>query len=637
MYKSIVGVKMKLFLIKIFRIMVVLGVIVSLGSNIFQVNANTNTQPVITTIDRNNNIPFSFTKQEIGVARTQKVNLNTSAFETIAQNLFSDIYTKQTARFQIFPELTLDATFNQIDHTIHAGYIMSGILNNDPDSSILIVSTDGTVSANLEFQGKQYQLRDNGQGLYRFEEVDQTQFPEELDIIPDLSESSDGIFEPLLETTSADSGYIIDVLVVYTAAARSGAGSTTNMLNQINLAVSETNTGYERSGIFSRMRLVYTAEINYDESILSTSTGWGTALSQLTNQDNVIDEVRSLRNTYGADLVVMIVNNMTFCGIGWLMTPGYTYDSVGNSLVSRACTTGYYSFAHETGHNMGAHHDRLNTGGGTAMYSYSYGYQAPDSSFRTIMAYNCSTGCSRVNNWSNPEVLYNGKPTGVVSTASNSADNRLTLNNTAPIVSNFRATKVVPVAPTNLVVQNVKSTDITVTFADNSTDELGFKVERSADGATWSSFLTLAANTTSFVDQSPVCASQFFYRVYAYNQNGNSSYSNIASTGLIDCSPPAPLTDIRVLPSISSITLDWQTTNDNITYLVQIQDELSRMMALDQGLEINQLPITLAGLEKGTTYIITITATNEFGTTVNDPITVQTMREVIYLPLTSKQ
>ncbi len=627
---------MKLFSIKVIRITMLLGVILSLGFSSFRVNANTNNPPLITTIDRSIDTPFSITTQDIGVARTQKVNLNKSTFEKIAQNLFFDENLKQTARFQIFSDLAFNATFDQIEQTIQSGYIMSGTLNSDPNSSVLIVSTDGVISANFEFEGTQYQLRDNGQGIYQFEEVDQTQFPEELDIVPDLSASTSDVFEPLLDTTSADSGYIIDVLVVYTAAARSGAGGTTNMLNLINLAVSETNTGYERSGIFSRMRLVHAAEINYDEAILTTSNGWGTALSQLTNQDNVIDEVRSLRNTYGADLVVMIVNNMTYCGIGWLMTPNYTYDSVGNSLVSRACATGYYSFAHETGHNMGAHHDRLNTGGGTAMYSYSFGYQASDSSFRTIMAYNCSAGCPRVNNWSNPDVLYNGKPTGVISTASNSADNRLTLNNTAPIVSNFRATKVVPIAPTNLVIQDVKSTDITETFTDNSADELGFKVERSTDGATWSSFQTLAANTTSFMDESPVCGGQYFYRVYAYNQNGNSGYSNIATTGLIDCSPPAPLTDIRVLPSISSITLDWQTTNDNTTYLVQVQDGLTQTMALDQGLEISQLPYTISGLEKGHSYIITITATNDFGTLVNDPIIVDLPEFAIFLPLTSK-
>ncbi|MBW6473476.1 MAG: hypothetical protein K0B14_10155, partial [Anaerolineaceae bacterium] len=278
---------MKLFSIKIIRIIMLLGVIASLGFNIVQVNANTDNPPVMTTIDRDFNTPFSVTTQDVGVARTQKVNLNTSAFETIAQNLFTDKDTKQTARFQIFPDLVLDATFDQIDHTIHAGYIMSGKLNYDPDSSILMVSTDGVISAKLEFQEKQYQLTSYGKGNYQFEEIDQTQFPEELDIVPDLSETSESFYEPLLDTASADSGYVIDVLVVYTAAARSGAGGTTNMLNLINLAVSETNTGYERSGIFSRMRLVHTAEIIYDEAILTTSTGWGTALSKLTNQDNV--------------------------------------------------------------------------------------------------------------------------------------------------------------------------------------------------------------------------------------------------------------------------------------------------------------------------------------------------------------
>ncbi len=81
---------MKLFSIKVIQIIMLLGVLASLGFNISQVNANTNSTPIITTIDRNIDIPFSVTTQEIGVARTQKVNLNTSAFETMAQNLFTD-------------------------------------------------------------------------------------------------------------------------------------------------------------------------------------------------------------------------------------------------------------------------------------------------------------------------------------------------------------------------------------------------------------------------------------------------------------------------------------------------------------------------------------------------------------------
>ncbi len=625
---------MRLGLSKIFQVIIYTGIILSLGFNHSYVNATDNLPPTITLIDRNTDNSFSITSQEIGIARTQKVNLNEVAFEKIARELFADQKSIQPARLQIFPDLSVDVSFEKIDHTLQSGYILSGILNNDLDSSILMVSSEGLVSANLEFQGKQYQLRENGQGFYQFEEVDQAQFPDDLEQLPENSDPLEGIFDQNHAIASLDSSYVIDVLVVYTAAARSGAGGTTNMQNLINLAVSETNLGYQRSGVFSSMRLVHTAEINYDEAVLSNSSGWSTALSHLTARDNIIDEVHNLRDSYGADLVVMIVNNMTYCGIGWLMTPTYTNDSVGFSMVSRACATGYYSFAHETGHNMGAHHDRLNTDGGTAMFNYSYGYHDPNASFRTIMAYDCPSSCPRINNWSNPEVIYNGKPTGVSSSAINSADNRMTLNNTAAIVSNFRASKIAPVAPTNLVIQNIKSNGILVGFVDNSMDEQGFKVERSFDGKNWSPLLSLSANTTSFEDQRPVCGGQFFYRVYAYNQNGNSTFSNIASTGVINCNPPDPITDIKIFSSISSITLDWISNDSDIKYLIQIQEEANRPLVLDTGFEINQLPVTLSGLERGTTYIITITATNDFGVTVNDPVIVDTMSEVVYLPLT---
>ena len=90
------------------------------------------------------------------------------------------------------------------------------------------------------------------------------------------------------------------------------------------------------------------------------------------------------------------------------------------------------------GHNMGAHHDRANASGAGA-YRVFHGYQSPDQAFRTIMAYNCPGGCQRINYWSNPEVNYNGQPTGILYTDPNSADNRRTLNNTVFTVANFRA------------------------------------------------------------------------------------------------------------------------------------------------------------------------------------------------------
>ncbi|HSM24609.1 MAG TPA: M12 family metallo-peptidase [Anaerolineaceae bacterium] len=629
---------MSLFFSRFFRLVIILGIVFSLGFSSNQVFAENDTPISITTIDQNLNRPFSVNDNGIGVARSQEIKMNEQAIEQLAGKLFTNKNEKQKAKFQVFSDLEFEANFETIEDTLQSGFLMKGNLDNNPDSFITLVSTDGVISANLEYQGKQYHLKSNEQDGYYFEEIDQSQFPEELDALPLEADLSESFSDQSFDVPALDGGYVIDVMVVFTATARSKAGGTSQIQNLINLAVSETNTGYQRSGITSTMRLVHTTEINYDESILSSGSGWSTALSQLTNQDGIIDNVRDLRNTYGADLVVMIVDNTTYCGIGWLMNPSYTSDNVGYSVVSRNCATGYYSFAHETGHNMGAHHDRATAGGSTAMYSYSYGYQAPDSSFRTIMAYNCGgSSCPRINNWSNPNVLYNGKPTGVSSTAPNSADNRLTLNNTAPIVSNFRSAKVTPNAPTNLFVQQVKSNNISVTFTDNSTDEQGFKVERSLNGGSWSLFTTLPANTTSFVDaQSDLCSKNFSYRVYAYNQNGNSAFSNIATTGVFLCTEPAKITDLKVYTSTSSITLDWTPDSYNTQYKVEISSDLTKSMVFDAGLDVTQIPFTISGLEKGATYILTITGTNDYGEISNGPIYATTSKYAIFLPLTTK-
>ena len=596
---------------KFLQLIMVLGIVLSFIFPNGQVNAKDATPPTLTTIENTFEVPSSALNQEGKKSKIQKVSVNTQAIEQIAQNLKSINLSSQFARLQIFNDLSVDVNFDRVENTIQSGYIMTGSIENDPQSSILLVSTDGIVNANIDLKGNQYHLTMTNEGSYQFEEIDQSIFPEEIELGPIDVDTSEDFSYTQSELTSDASGYVIDVMVVYTPTARSKAGGTSQMQNLINLAVGETNSGYQRSGIFSSMRLVHTEEISYDEAILTTSNGWGNALSQLTQADNIIDNVRTLRNNYGADLVVMIVEDMTYCGIGWLMTPDYTYDSVGYSIVSRGCATGYYSFGHETGHNMGAHHDRDHTGGGTGMYNYSFGYQDPNFSFRTVMSYSCTSYCPRINNWSNPDV-------------------------SAPIVSNFRESNYAPEAPTNLVVQDVKSSAINLAFYDNSTDEQGFIVEKSLGDNTWNTFLTLPANTTSFTDGGLDCGSEFSYRVYAFNQNGSSNYSNLASTGVMNCTPPEPLKDIQVISSVSSITLNWTLPISNTTYLINLVDEVSRAAAYDQGLEITQLPFTLSGLERSTTYIITITAVNEFGTYVNDPISITTKSNVLFLPLTTK-
>jgi hypothetical protein len=150
---------------------------------------------------------------------------------------------------------------------------------------------------------------------------------------------------------------VIDVLVLYTAHAECrNAGlargcmrtSTTqsSILSRINLAVTETNDAYSLSGVNVALRLVHVA---YDSYVEDTTDAFGIALGDLqSNNDGKLDQAHTLRTTYRADVVALIIDDSAFCGIGYL---GPSINSM-FSVTAWNCATGYYSFGHEIGHNF---------------------------------------------------------------------------------------------------------------------------------------------------------------------------------------------------------------------------------------------------------------------------------------------
>ncbi|KAL3815841.1 hypothetical protein ACHAXA_007483 [Cyclostephanos tholiformis] len=150
---------------------------------------------------------------------------------------------------------------------------------------------------------------------------------------------------------------VIDALVLYTAhaecrnagLARGCTRTTTtqaSMLSRINLAVTETNTAYSLSGVNVVLRLVHVA---FDAYVEASVDAFGAALSALQSQtDGNLDQAHSLRTTYGADIVALIIDDAQYCGIGYL-GPSINYMF---SVTAWNCATGYYSFGHEIGHNF---------------------------------------------------------------------------------------------------------------------------------------------------------------------------------------------------------------------------------------------------------------------------------------------
>lgn len=220
----------------------------------------------------------------------------------------------------------------------------------------------------------------------------------------------------------------VDVMVVYTTQAKNQQGGTNAMNALINLAVTETNQAYQNSDVGQRLRLVHAEElVGYSES-----GNFSTELNRLTNPgDGWFDNVHALRDQYGADEVSMFIASTQYCGIAWLMgNPSHAFQSSAFNVVSRTCATGYYSFGHELGHNMGSHHDIANAGGNPS-FPYSYGWRTANGAWRTILAYAPGT---RIKWFSNPSKTYNGQVLG----ATGQAENWKSLDGTAPTTSQWR-------------------------------------------------------------------------------------------------------------------------------------------------------------------------------------------------------
>jgi titin len=86
-----------------------------------------------------------------------------------------------------------------------------------------------------------------------------------------------------------------------------------------------------------------------------------------------------------------------------------------------------------------------------------------------------------------------------------------------------------PSKPSNLTAIANSASEISLIWTDNSGNEDGFKLERKAEGGSYTEIGTLASNATSFTDSSVSPDKTYTYRVRSFNSIGYSDYSNEVS------------------------------------------------------------------------------------------------------------
>ncbi len=84
-------------------------------------------------------------------------------------------------------------------------------------------------------------------------------------------------------------------------------------------------------------------------------------------------------------------------------------------------------------------------------------------------------------------------------------------------------------APTNLTAVALSSSQINLTWGDNSTNEMSFLIESSTNNIDFSQIGSVGAGVTSYQNTGLAANTLYYYRVRASNLAGNSDYSNVAS------------------------------------------------------------------------------------------------------------
>ena len=338
-----------------------------------------------------------------------------------------------------------------------SGYSLSGRIASASASAMTWVANGELVMGTIWTPAAIYEIVPVAGGVHAIRQVDQSA---DRPLGEPLKAVVDADFDPRIAEARKDDGSVVDVLVLWTPAARAAAGGEDEIRTAIDHYVAFTNDALRHSSTTLRIALVGQQEVAYaevpDES--------GMDLERLRDPtDGYMDDIHARRDALGADLVSLITDNTDVGGIAYRMDSlhiGFGSHAFSVVTYTRSFYFAARSFAHELGHNMSLAHDRFVTPDG-ALYPFGHGYvnakafaagAADHACWRTIMAYarRCSENDLRpetVPYFSTPRQRYpdaDGELLGVPKThdvegPDGPADAVLALEQVRHVVANFRA------------------------------------------------------------------------------------------------------------------------------------------------------------------------------------------------------
>ena len=326
--------------------------------------------------------------------------------------------------------------------------------NKQGDEAIINYSEEtGDIIGSLRtHDGRSYELETCGnEGDYIFKEFDLTSDPDMGDDVVYRNRKDDVVTHaahllPAAAPVSLHSGfgqdYEISVMVYYTPGfARQFNGNTRKIALWIDQIFAKTNVAFKNSRINARVTKFCQEEADIPDH--DDSSRMLDAFERYKSEQELLND---------ADTAALFHNGDCYCGRAELTDVSdrdSRWHTIGRiSVTSKKGAEKGHAYAHELGHNLGAEHnlwyfkwylhnkeDRSKKDN-HGHYIKRQGKHRRVPQYRTIMAYPEMHGTNdppEIPYFSNPDVRYKGKPTGV----SGKANNAKTIRNNLEMASNW--------------------------------------------------------------------------------------------------------------------------------------------------------------------------------------------------------
>jgi hypothetical protein len=124
-----------------------------------------------------------------------------------------------------------------------------------------------------------------------------------------------------------------------------------------------------------------------------------------------------------------------------------------------------------------------------------------------------------------------------------------------------KSSNTIPYPPSHLTAKS--GVAIELSWTDNSSDETGFRIERSLDKASWTVVGSVSANIRTYVDSALKSNTRYYYRMRAINSAGTSLPWNIANATTKKTAPAAPTELSALIKSSTRNDLSWKDNSDS--------------------------------------------------------------------------